>query len=398
MEYALPTTTPAKLPPVMLLGDTFGYPSGVSHGVTTYYLNVIPALLRAGVDLTVCLLREPHPAAEKLERLGIKPIFLSAHRMNPFVAKRVAQLAKQRSCRILHAGGIKGTLMARVAARAVPAQVLVHVHDHDIAPLPVRLLHRVFARPTDLGICVSRAVGETAENAYYVRHDRVRVVHNGLDLERFRQIRPDARSRLRADLAVPANSRVLAMIGRFYVEKGQEEMIRMMPAIAARCPDVVLILAGDGPYRRDCENLAEQLNLQPHVRFLGQRNDVPELLAASDLLVMPSHIEGFPLAVVEALALGRPVVGYDVGGMGEAVEHGQTGELVPARNMDAFVAAVVSMLDDRVALDAYSKRALAAAEQFSVDAHVAKLLECYMEATQAMTSDFTRRTAAAGPS
>jgi glycosyltransferase involved in cell wall biosynthesis len=275
---------------------------------------------------------------------------------------------------------------------------LVHVHDHDIAPLPVRLLHRVFARPTDLGICVSRAVGQTAENAYYVRHDRVRVVHNGLDLERFRQIRPDARSRLRADLAVPANSRVLAMIGRFYVEKGQEEMIRMMPAIAARCPDVVLILAGDGPYRRDCENLAEQLNLQPHVRFLGQRNDVPELLAASDLLVMPSHIEGFPLAVVEALALGRPVVGYDVGGMGEAVEHGQTGELVPARNMDAFVAAVVSMLDDRVALDAYSKRALAAAEQFSVDAHVAKLLECYMEATQAMTSDFTPRTAAAGPS
>ena len=78
--------------------------------------------------------------------------------------------------------------------------------------------------------------------------------------------------------------------------------------------------------------------------------------------------------MVEALALGRPVVGYDVGGMGEAVEHGQTGELVPARNMDAFVAAVVSMLDDRVALDAYSKRALAAAEQFSVDAHVAKLL------------------------
>jgi len=392
----LPTTLAAELPPVMLLGDTFGYPSGVSHGVTTYYLNVIPALLRAGVDLTVCLLREPHPAAEKLERFGIKPIFLSAHRMNPFVATRVAQLAKQRGCRILHAGGMKGALMARVAARVVPAQVLVHVHDHDIPPLPVRLLHRAFARPTDLGICVSRAVGETAEKAYYVRHDRVRVVHNGLDLERFRQqVRPDARSRVRADLAVPADSRVLALIGRFYVEKGHQEMIRMMPAIAARCPDVVLLLVGDGPYRRDCESLAEQLNVQPHVRFLGQRSDVPELLAASDLLVMPSHIEGFPLAVVEALALGRPVVGYDVGGMGEAVEHGRTGELVPARSMDAFVAAVVSMLDDRVALDAYSKRALAAAEQFSVDAHVAKLLECYAEAMRPATPDVAPRTAAA---
>jgi len=392
----LPTTSQPKLPPVMLLGDTFGYPAGVSHGVTTYYLNVIPALLRAGVDLTVCLLREPHPAAQKLERLGIHPIFLGAHRMNPFVATRVAQLAKQRGCRILHAGGMKGTLMARVAARVVPAQVLIHVHDHDIPPLPVRLLHRVLARPTDLGICVSRAVGETAERAYYVRHDRVRVVHNGLDLERFRQqVRPDARSRLRKDLSIPDDSRVLALIGRFYVEKGHEEMIRMMPAIVARCPDVVLILVGDGPYRRDCENLAEQLKIEPHVRFLGQRHDVPELLAASDLLVMPSHIEGFPLAVVEALALGRPVVGYDVGGMGEAVEHGRTGELVPARNMDAFVAAVVSMLDDRVALDAYSKRALAAADQFSVDAHVAGLLECYKEAMLASSADVAPRTTAA---
>jgi glycosyltransferase involved in cell wall biosynthesis len=286
--------------------------------------------------------------------------------------------------------------MARVAARVVPAQVLIHVHDHDIPPLPVRLLHRAFARPTDLGICVSRAVGETAERAYYVRHDRVRVVHNGLDLERFRQqVRPDARSRLRKDLSIPDDSRVLALIGRFYVEKGHEEMIRMMPAIVARCPDVVLILVGDGPYRRDCENLAEQLKIEPHVRFLGQRHDVPELLAASDLLVMPSHIEGFPLAVVEALALGRPVVGYDVGGMGEAVEHGRTGELVPARNMDAFVAAVVSMLDDRVALDAYSKRALAAADQFSVDAHVAGLLECYKEAMLASSADVAPRTTAA---
>ena len=116
------------------------------------------------------------------------------------------------------------------------------MHYHDIAPLPVRLLHRAFARPTDLGILRVASRRGNAENAYYVRHDRVRIVHNGLDLERFRQIRPDARSRVRADLDIPADSRVLALIGRFYVEKGHEEMIRMLPAIAARCPDVVLDL------------------------------------------------------------------------------------------------------------------------------------------------------------
>jgi glycosyltransferase involved in cell wall biosynthesis len=362
----------------MLLGDTFGYPSSVSHGGTTYYLNVVPPLARE-VDLTVCILREPHPAALELERAGIKPFFLGAHRMNPFVALQVAQLAKQRGCRILHAGGMKATLVARVVARRLDASVLVHVHDQRVLPAPVRFLHRMFARPTDLGICVSRAVTEPAQAGYYLPRDRLRIVHNGVDLSRFRGIAPDARPRVRADLGIPSDARVLALIGRFYPVKGHEEMIRMMPAIAARCPDVVLVMAGDGPCRLECESLAARLNIQAHLRFLGQRNDVADLLDASDLVVVPSETEGFPLAVVEALAIGRPVVGYDVGGIGEAIDRGQTGELVPARDMDAFVDAVVSLLDDRAALAAYSKRAFAAAEEFSIGSHVRKLLECYGE-------------------
>jgi glycosyltransferase involved in cell wall biosynthesis len=274
---------------------------------------------------------------------------------------------------------MKAVWVARVVARLLDASVLVHVHDHKIPPAPVKLLHRMFARPTDLGICVSQAVAWNAQASYYVAPDRLRTVYNCLDLSRFRQIAPDARRRVRAELRIPSDARVLALIGRFYDAKGQEEMIRMMPAIAARCPDVVLLLAGDGPCRPACETLAAQLDIQSHLRFLGQRNDVADLLDASDLVVMPSQNEGFPLAVVEALAIGRPVVGYDVGGMGEAIDRGQTGELVPARDMDAFVAAVVSMLDDQTALAAYSKRAFAAAEEFSISSHVAKLLECYQE-------------------
>ena len=369
---------PTKLPPVMLLGDTFGYPAGVSHGVTTYYLNVVPPLSRE-VDLTVCLLREPHPAAHALEHAGINPIFFSARRMNPFVALQVAALARQRGCRIIHSSGMKAVWVARVVARLLDASVLVHVHDHKIPPGPVRLLHRMFARPTDLGICVSEAVGDNAQSSYYVARDRLRTVYNCLDLPRFRQIAADARPRVRAELGIPGDARVLALVGRFYAAKGQDEMIRMMPAIVARCPDVVLMLVGDGPCRSECESLAAQLNVQSHVRFLGQRNDVADLLDASDLVVVPSQNEGFPLAVVEALAIGRPVVGYDVGGMGEAIEHGQTGQLVRARDMDAFVDAVVSLLNDRAALAAYSKRAFAAAEEYSISSHVAKLLECYQE-------------------
>ena len=211
---------PTKLPPVMLLGDTFGYPSSVSHGVTTYYLNVVPPLSRE-VDLTVCLLREPHPAALELERAGIKPFFLGAHRMNPFVALQVAQLAKQRGCRILHAGGMKATLVARVVARSFGRFVLGSRPRPALLPAPVRspASHvRAPDRSRDLRVAGS---GEPGGAAYYVRDDRLRIVHNGLDLERFGQFVRTHALPMRADLGIPANSRVLALIGRFYPERGK---------------------------------------------------------------------------------------------------------------------------------------------------------------------------------
>jgi glycosyltransferase involved in cell wall biosynthesis len=173
----------------MLLGDKFGYPSGISHGLTTYYLNVVPHLSRE-VDLTVCLLREPHPAARELNSAGIEPVFFNARRWNPFVALQVAALAKQRGCRIIHAGGIKAALVARAVARLLEASVLVHVHDEKIPPASIRFLHRVFARPTDLGICVSRAVSENAHGSYYLARNRLRIVHNGVELERFAKSLP----------------------------------------------------------------------------------------------------------------------------------------------------------------------------------------------------------------
>jgi glycosyltransferase involved in cell wall biosynthesis len=369
----------AKLPPVLLLGDSFGYPAGVTHGATAYFLNVAPALVRAGVDLTVCMLREPHPAAQALERDGIKPLFLSAHRWNPLVAMEVTAIARDRGCRVIHASGVKATLVARVASRFTPAGVLVHIHDMYY-PDPIRILHRLFARRTDFGICVSHAVEDVARNGYYVAPDKVRVVHNAILLERFSNVPADARSRVRRSLDIPAQSPVLVMVGRFYIEKGHLDMVRMMAPIIARCPEAVLIFAGDGPDRRPCEALAAELGIARSLRFLGQRDDIPELIAAADLAVLPSHTEGLPIAGIEALAGGRPVVGFDVGGMAEAIYHERSGLIVKAADKEAFVNAVLSLLQDRALLATYSANAAIAARDFSAENHVAGLIKSYREA------------------
>ena len=372
-----------NLPPVLIMADHLGYAAGVAHGVTTYFLQVLPVLAAKGINLNVCFLREPHPAAEVLRGHGIEPTFLSARKWDPRVLSRIASIAREHRCRIVHASGIKATLAARIVSRKVGAAAIVHVHDFVYPGTLVSILQRVFSRPSDLGICVSQAVREVAVTGYHIRPDRLRVVHNGIRLEEIRNVDPASRVRIRKTLDISPESSVLAMVARMYPVKGHRQMLEMMPLITKRKPDVVLVLAGDGPEMPDCQALASELGVRDRVRFLGHRSDVPQLLMASDLVVMPSQKEGLGLAAIEALAAGRPVVGFAVGGLPEVINDGANGRLVAPGDHNAFVDAVVSLLDDPQRLSAYGAHGVVAAQDFSLDTHVGRLLQCYEEAASA---------------
>ena len=368
-----------RLPRVMIVADHLGYARGVVHGVTTYFLEVLPALAEAGVELTVCYLRQPHPAAESLRERGISPVFLSAARMNPFIALQVAILARRNRCEVLHAMGIKGILMARLATRLAPARTLLHLHDLIEPGAVVGRLQHLFARPSDMAVCVSAAVTPIAVRRYNVRPDRVRVIHNGIRLERIAGVSPDVRAGIRAALGVAPDSPVLLLVGRMHPIKGHRVMLQMLPDIVRRVPDATLLLAGDGPERAACEELSRALGLDRHVRFLGQRRDIPELLQASDVVVVPSQSEGLSLAAIEAHAAGRTVVGFDAGGISEVVRDGITGRIVPAGDREAFADAAASLLLDESGRAAYGREARVVARGFGLDAHVAALLDCYRE-------------------
>jgi glycosyltransferase involved in cell wall biosynthesis len=341
---------------------------------------VLPALRDAGIDLTVCFLREPHSAADVLRAQGITPIFLRAKKWDPSVVLRVATLARRGRTGLLHATGLKGTLVARVAARLVGATTILHTHDLNEPGGSLRFLQGLAARPTDMGVCVSEAVRSLTVHGYHVLPGRVRVIHNGIRLHEILSIAPGTRTQVREELSLNADQTVMAMVGRMHAVKGHRAMLTMLPAIVQRCPTAVLLLVGDGPEREGCENLAHELRLRKHVHFLGQRSDVPRLLAAADLVVMPSKSEGLGLAAVEALAARRPVVAFDVGGLREVVMDNETGRLVPAGDHEAFVDAVVSIIQDPERRGRYGERALVDSRRFSLECHVHKLIACYREA------------------
>ena len=145
-------------------------------------------------------------------------------------------------------------------------------------------------------------------------------------------------------------------------------------------PDALMWIAGDGPAREDCERLARELGIEDRVRFLGQRRDLPELLAASDLVMIPSFCnDAFPYTAVEAMCAGRPVVASRDGGLDEMLAGGTRGLLVSPRDAEGFAEASLRLIHDPLFATGLAKEGSAFASELTVERHVGALTRIYEE-------------------
>jgi glycosyltransferase involved in cell wall biosynthesis len=233
--------------------------------------------------------------------------------------------------------GLVAAALSGVAAVVATA----HLLDDTRPEWRTRLNHRLAAACVSRYLAVSEGVARRLRIHFRVPERKIQVVRNGVDAERFRRA---ADPGLRASLAGGGERPIVLTIARLDPQKGHVHLL----AAAAEVPDAVFLLAGEGGERPRLEAQARALGIAGRVRFLGHRDDVPELLAACDLLVLPSLYEGLPLSVLEAMAAGRPVVATAVGGTDEAVVHGETGLLVPAAAPAALAEAIRHLLGDPV--------------------------------------------------
>jgi glycosyltransferase involved in cell wall biosynthesis len=168
---------------------------------------------------------------------------------------------------------------------------------------------------------------------------KIRVVGNGVDVDR---LPAPTHPRLRGELVGSADRAVVLTIARLDAQKGLEYLL----TAAADVPNAVFVLVGEGREQPALEAKARMLGVADRVRFLGHRDDVPDLLAACDLFVLPSLYEGLPLSVLEAMASARPVVATAIAGTSEAVVHGETGLLVPPADPTGLAGAIRALLVD----------------------------------------------------
>ncbi len=202
-----------------------------------------------------------------------------------------------------------------------------------------RVLKRNELARADAVTAVCGAIADTLVRDYGVPRSRVRIVPNGADLPDDAAEAEPARAwrdRFAATLIRP----LWVVVGRLEEQKGHAVLFQSLATLRQRGLDFTLAVAGDGSLRTSLEQEAEALGLSNRVRFVGALDDAGSLLAAADAVVLPSHWEGLPLVLLEALVRGRPVVASDVGGVSEVMEHEVHGELVPAGDVTALADAL----------------------------------------------------------
>lgn len=204
-------------------------------------------------------------------------------------------------------------------------------------------LYRLLSSRVDGFVAVSEQVRESILKQIGPIGDKVFTICNAVDLAPFEQSK-NGKTPLWAELDLPSNSRLIAVVGRLTRQKGHEYLVQAAPEIVAACPETHFLFIGEGELKDKLQAQIQDLNLSNHFHFLGVRSDVPHLLAAADLFVQPSLWEGLSVALLEAMAAGKPIVATAVSGTTQAMTNGQTGLVVPIANSAALAKAVTQLL------------------------------------------------------
>lgn len=351
-------------------------------GLEKVVLSLLDRLGDHGFDLSlICLDGEGRLFPEvKLPRSrclvitkDLRPV-LPGLKSDPEALLWIRRFFHQRAVDIVHVHNRAPLIFAGMAARLLRNRPMVVYSEHNQINRAKGFDRRKFgyyAYLADEMVAVSHDLRRILVDDVKVRAP-VRVIHNGIDGTRFtRALHSGARGRTRAELGIGEQDFVFGCAVVHIEQKGLRYLIEAAPEVLRRAPEARFVVAGDGPLRGELQQRAQAAGLGDRMIFPGYRSDVPDLVAAFDAYVLPSLWEGLPLALLEALALGKPIVASRVGGVPEIVEHGVDGFLVPPRDPGALVEHLARVARDGELRERARTRSPAKfTEQFSVEAMV----------------------------
>lgn len=314
-----------------------GIRQGKIGGGESYLLSLVENLDREKFEPIVLSFTDG-PMVDRLRKNGIKTYVI--HTEKPFdvrVWKKVKEVMDKEKVDLVHAHGTRANSNMFWAARKnhVPLVYTCHAWSFHIDQNPVKKKLRILGEQfltgkADVNICGSLANRDTGKKLFG-NFDAV-VIHNSIDSKKFNPY--NTYKNLREELGFSNSDIIIASIARFTLQKQPMKLIRAFKEVAAQVPEARLLMVGDGEQKQKAIELIHELGLQDKVNLQPFRQDVPELLASSDIFVLPSLWEAFPIALLEAMSMGKAVIGTNVDGTPEIIENRKNGILISVDRME----------------------------------------------------------------
>jgi glycosyltransferase involved in cell wall biosynthesis len=355
--------------------------TGTNGGAQEHVYSLMTRLDRSRHDATVISL-SGGSAVRKLQRAGFGVVVIDEPDDAIAVGQLTALLADIRPD-VIHTHMYRADVLGTKAAIALGnaghrrPYVVSTVHSSRVRSAADRQVLRELTPQMDQLIAVSKAIERK------ISDERpglapVRLIYNGVDLERYDHQEPCCT--LRDEYGMEPGSQIVGVVARLEPEKGHQTLLDAWPHVLRSVPDAYLLVIGEGSQRDVLEQRAKANLVAHRVVFTGRRDDVPAVTAALDVAVLPSHREAQGLSILEAMALSRPVVASDVGGIPEMIEDGVTGLLVEHDRPELLAAAIVRLLTDHALADTIARAGHDLVhDRFCIQLMVKSIEEIYQE-------------------
>lgn len=297
-------------------------------------------------NMRVCCLDELGPNAKELEQRGI-PVFLVKKKsgLDWLLPLKLRKLFLQQKVQVVHTHGINPFFYGTIGAILAKVPVKIQT-DHARGVFPVArkemVSEMILSWFVNRIVAVSEGVKSDLVKYEHISPEKIQVIYNGIDASKY-CVKIDERKK-RKELGIDRDDKVIGVGVRLSEQKGIKYLIDAVSLLSKSFPNVKLLIIGDGECRTGLEKLASSCGITDKVIFTGFRSDIPEILQIIDVYALPSLWEGHPLVLLEAMAVGKPVVATDIPGNRETVEHGKTGMLVPTRNSEELTDSLLMML------------------------------------------------------
>jgi len=352
------------------------------------------ALQADGFEVHAICADGPWVSMLRAEGIKVHPIKVR-RKISPFADFRLlwklVSLMRRERYAIVHTHTAKLELVGQLAARLARVPIVLYTNHGFIFRGQMSTLKRHFlismahlaGRLSDHTLSQSSEDISTALELGIYRAEHLSYLGNGIDLARFdrRRFTPEQIRLKKREVGLPEDHRVVGMVGRYVWEKGYREFFEVASLIARKNPHVSFLTVGV-PLTSERDpvdfGILKQLGIEDRVIVLKSREDMPDLYALMDVVVLPSYREGFPRSLMEAAAMSKPVVATDIAGCRQAVVDGYNGFLVPVKDKQALAEKIQRLLDDEALASRLGRNGRALAEEHFDEAKViGRLRACY---------------------